>query len=182
MLGGVSPLSYCSLHLYSTLLTLRMITYRNWSSYTFVSFEEMHWERLKNSLECICLSWGVKSGVVFVSCLIYPESVCLQWAVCFRSSPWRTMLNSGLWSGTNVRKKKKKKAEVCPRERIAPLTTYWWDCHCWHVRLRSRVRCGFDSTKQLVWYLCWAFLQKVSLMNDTMFCLLFICEHMMSYN
>lgn len=42
---------------------------------------------LKNSLECICLSLGVKSGVVFVSCLIYPESVSLRRALCLCSQP-----------------------------------------------------------------------------------------------
>lgn len=35
------------LHLYSTLLTPRMITYRNWCSSTFVSFEETRWDCLR---------------------------------------------------------------------------------------------------------------------------------------
>lgn len=52
-----------------------------------VSFNETHWERLENSLECICLSGGVKSGVVFVSCLICPENTRLQRVLSLCSGP-----------------------------------------------------------------------------------------------
>lgn len=139
-----------------------MITYRNWCSSTFVSFEETYWERLKNGLECICLSWGVKSGAVFVSRLIYPESACLWQALCLGSNLSRTMLIVRLWSGTTIGGGKQR---------------FDWE------KGLSHFKCGW-VTVDMLWSragsdvaLIRTFLQTVSLIDY-----MFIFGHMTRYN
>lgn len=129
-----SPLS-ASVHLSTNLLTLWAITYRNWCSNTFVSFEETHWERLKNGLECMCLSWGAESAAGFVSCLIYPENVCLRPAlsacapICREQCSTRDFDLAPAWKTT----------AVWLRERgFSFLVRCWRHRQCWCVLVCSR--------------------------------------------